>query len=780
MHLKNVTLELSGKPFYNTSEERMREVCVEMFTQWKRLTDGADRVSVMLWISDGSEILTYSGGLEQEFEWAYWVGCAQPWPVPADAPERRKIDVHCFPRKYREDVTLRSYAWLKRLIETIRETGRAITGKPIRIGATFDNGPEFAISKFKYETHREIAQGHSIFPNSFVTCNTVLHADTARYAAFPHGIPEGTSLGTFLGAQYAAFARDLGYDYIWLSNGMGFGTETWKITGALFDGEKFHPDKAAAAKESLLRFWRDFKAAAPDAAIETRGSNFSAGTEMASDAAPLREIYHDYKIAPPVNPPWAALNFNSGLELAAWMSHVAELPGDYFPYRFYTHDPWFYNSPWLDRYGRLPWDIYMPLSVCRIDENGKAQIPNSVAFLSVDDTYGNLPAQVPDEVIPHIKTAFREAPDAPGLLVWIYPFEEYGRLENIAQTFNEDIFLGEALQNGLPLNTVISTGNFRTLRFAAPLLVASVTAADACLPELRAAMERGSKVLVYGSMQNMSGELAGLLGLCRAPEISGSVTLQSNLTSDAFEQGAAPNSLAVAPHYDGGGLCETAAEGTQVLVEAVQGGERRVIASLRGNAAFVRSLTAQEQPHAFPAPAFARQLLGCWGWQFQCVAFSPASILPRLTVSRHKNGFFFSGLALDSSADMLLNTPFGAPVPEESATRIKNGAALWRMEKSLRRECRCFVKQAEDAVVTAKIDFPAYPGVTWRVHYSGLQNAEVRFFPPPGFEKKLEVMNGPERLRFYESNVIPHEWEETPFGPCVVLKNISGFLYFTW
>lgn len=79
----------------------------------------------------------------------------------------------------------------------------------------------------------------------------------------------------------------------------------------------------------------------------------------------------------PVNSPWAALNFNTGVELAAWMSHVAEAPGGEFPFRFYIHDPWFRNSPWLDRYGREPWDIYLPLSIGRLGASGKIETPST-------------------------------------------------------------------------------------------------------------------------------------------------------------------------------------------------------------------------------------------------------------------------------------------------------------------------------------------------------------------------------------------------------------------
>ena len=325
--LKNVTLELSSKPFRDESEETMYTVCGKMFSQWKLLTDSADRVSVLLWIADGSEILEYSGNMDQTFEWAYWLGAANR-PCPKNPTYRDLRSPHHCNATYIDSPKPRSYAWLKRLIEVIRVVGEKAVGKTIRIGATFDNGPEFAISDFKYRRHREI-----LAKNDFVFCDAVLHADNEHYAAYPDGIPEGTSLGTFLGKQFHEFSRDLGYDYIWLSNGMGFGRETWGITGALSDKQRFYPEKVDETAGAMLGFWHDFTSNCPGVEIETRGSNYSAGVEMSTDAAPLRELYRDGVITAPVNSPWAAIDFRTGLEISAWMSHIAELPNDMVPYR---------------------------------------------------------------------------------------------------------------------------------------------------------------------------------------------------------------------------------------------------------------------------------------------------------------------------------------------------------------------------------------------------------------------------------------------------------------
>ena len=65
----SVTLEVSLKPFKETNDEYIRWVCAKIFRQWYPLIKDRKNVSVMLWTADGSEILDYSGDLDDSFEW---------------------------------------------------------------------------------------------------------------------------------------------------------------------------------------------------------------------------------------------------------------------------------------------------------------------------------------------------------------------------------------------------------------------------------------------------------------------------------------------------------------------------------------------------------------------------------------------------------------------------------------------------------------------------------------------------------------------------------------
>ncbi len=811
--LHHITLEVSGKAFHDDSDEELRRVCRDMYRDWRPLIERADRLAVLLWVADGSEILEYGGSLDDTFEWNCHQGVANANPnIPASSDERIKRHVHHYPRLVRPDAAPRRYGWLKRLIEVIREcAAAAFPGKPVTVGATFDNGPEFAVSDFKFRKHREIAQGHSLYANSFVVCTAKLHADPMPYAGFPEGIPEGTGLGTFLGRQFRHFARDLGFDYLWLSNGMGFGIETWKVTGALFDRQRFYPEKAGEAAGALLDFWRDLRRELPDTPIETRGSNFSAGVEMATDGCPLPDIYEKYQISPPVNSPWAALNYNTGIELAAWMSHIAEAPSPRIPYRFYIHDPWFLNSPWPERYGREAWDIYLPLSVARMNATGGLDTPDSLALLSVDDSHGHMPEQVPLEVIPHLARAFDKAPDAPAPLLWVYPFREYDRAKSVnpAAVFNEEWYLAGAIQEGLPLNTVIGTEAFRTLAgtrpeaFAGVILIVPVHGVTKKnFAALSRVIDAGGSVMFYGPLGGALPDLKALLELADAAPLHGEIRVESTLKGDSCRVGDFGAAVQVTSPYHAGGLSEvsTAGNGFEILLRGVRGKESRVLAEWKqspagGGIAFVRSLlptTAESESRgqlvdlegaerAYPALRVMRTLLSRFGWTLRTRFHRPGQLPPRINLSRHENAFFFGIFAPDTMVELLLDTPLGAPVFDERECLLGAGGAVSYPPKTSHAECRALVRQRGESLVGCKIGRAGHAGYTARRYYSGLVDADIRFFPPPEAAGKLEVSDNtaaPDDLQ--GGTLLEPEWCDSPLGRHVLIRNFTGRLHFSW
>ena len=506
--MKNITLEMSLKPFKQTDDKYIENVCKTFFTQWAPLLKKADTVSVLLWAADGSEILDYTGDMNKSFEWAYRIGDANK-PDALDAinwrTDSEKIDLHSANYFYIENPPIMTYTILAGIIKTIKSVGTELTGgKKITVGATFDPGPEFAKSSFKYERHREICMGNDMGKATMVCCYSVLNGDAEKYAAYPNGIPDGTKFGTFLGKQAEIFLTDMGYDYIWLSNGLGFGRETWSKHGAIYDGENFNAAALKEIKDCVVEFW-DLFTAECKFPIQVRGTNMSMGIDFSTDGVPLKTIYDSVDgILPPPNSPWAALNGNFGLELMGYMSRISYVPDKDFLIRYYIHDPWWMNSPWYDRYNGLPHDIYLPFAISRIDENGQVNSPTNLNLLTIDNSLGDMPDSCIYEPMPHLMKAIKELPDAVSPVVWVYPFDEYSAADSeymLKAMNNEDWFIAGAITEGCPITSVTTTSLFAKQDksiYKPSVIVTPVPYTDEFKNEITNYIDNGGKVIFYG------------------------------------------------------------------------------------------------------------------------------------------------------------------------------------------------------------------------------------------------------------------------------------------
>ena len=798
MFWKKLDLEVSLKPFADHSEEGIRRVGHRIFSQWRTLIENADLVSLMFWAADGSEILDYNGKMTDRFEWAKWIGVANPQAEKTDLPLDQK-NVHEHPRYFMENPPEFTYGDLKRVLSVLKQEFREMyPGRVLRLGATFDSGPEFAISDFKYRRHPEVCRGFCLGDKAFVCCYMTLHGDDRSYAGFPDGIPEGTSLGTFLGRQAQHFLTDLGFDYLWLSNGFGFGMETWGVTGALFDGQKFSPERAAEVKTKISGFWHDFRKECPSFPLETRGTNLSTGMDLTSDATPTREIYREVSdLEVPVNSPWAALNGDFGMELAGWMSHIAELPaGKGYPFRYYLHDPWFINSPWIDRYGRSPYDIYLPLSITRMRGDGSVEVPNALHFLTIDDSYGQMPDVVPIETTHFLYDAETTLPDSPGPLVWIYPFDEYhdevyaGR--NLEEIFGEDYLIRGAINCGFPLNTVISSGNFLAALATKPevfrdrILIAPTTLAvnNRAFAALRRHVEEGGRALLYGAAHAEAA--AEWLELVPAEPVEGEFSLEM--------AGGGRERVRHLARYSSGALDRVLRAGSDATVwaEYHREGIRRPAALVRcagrglvgwvcgtnsfeidPGSAWAREFRPEE---FFPAERLMRKALEAFGYSIEFHKVDP--LLPDncLTLRYCRNALYLVGFAKNTTGDQLFRFPDGAPLFSRSDAVLCGGRTSCHSERAVNLECRIFVS-GDDSVLTCR-DVPlGYPGIRRVMHITGLRHATVVFRPETldgmiyGFAQEQRSLWGEQ---------LPAELQQDGFGPKFVLRDLTGDLFIRW
>lgn len=505
---RDVTLEMSLKPFKQTDLAYVQQVCRTVFEQWRPLLKGKEKVSILLWVGDGSELLDYAGRLEDPMEWARFVGTANLPYLEEGAP--LETGLHERKQDYIPHPPAMTYGTLKTIIAFLRAEGqRCCPDATIRIGETFDIGPEFAVSDFRYRRHRECLSLSSDCDGfGFVDVSSRLHGDSRPYAAYPKGIPEGTPFAAFLARQTAAFFQDLGFDYLWLSNGLGFSADPWKTTGKIFDGERYYPEKLSQTKAKVFEFWTLFRKHCPHVPLETRGTNNSVGIDYASDGVPLYDIYRGgFDMVAPPNSPWAAINDNYGLELMGHMTRICHLPNDSFPFRYYLHDPWWLNSPWYDRYDNSPCDIYLPMAIARIDENGKVQTANKLNLLSIDNSYGGLPDACVNEPIPHLLKADKDAPDEIAPLVWIYPMREYSTTEDprlLREMHQGDSFICHAINDGFPLCCVTPTDFFvghEDSLYQNRILLSPVPTEEAVKEKLLRLARQGVNTILYGTQE---------------------------------------------------------------------------------------------------------------------------------------------------------------------------------------------------------------------------------------------------------------------------------------
>ena len=804
-----VELELSLKSFADTSDEGCRAVARKLFRQWMPLIRRGTSAAVMLWVADGSEILDYNGREEDDFPWCQYIGTGNPTVDERTIHDpERWLSLHVRPFPYRGPKELRKFTYgeLKRVVTALKEVGREMTGADIRVVETFDPGPEFAPSSFKFERHPEISSGSVIECTTgdssmnakvkgWVNAAAVLHGDTHPYATYPDGIPEGTPFGEFLGRQARRFCDDLGFDGLWLSNGFGFAFSAWNWQGQVFDGKRFRTEDIDATRDGIRTFWETFTHAFGDKIIEARGTNLSTAIDIATHGSPVDTIY-SYPFLTPPNSPWAALDYRFGLELVGYLSHIAETTDKGYLFRYYIHDPWWYNSPWFDRYGGNPHDIYLPLSTARLDGDGNVTRPAGINLLSCDDSFGHLPERLPLEVIPHLNAAFDSYSDAPGLLTWVYPFRYYCqhglRDRKPGDIFMDDWFMESAVDAGLPLGTVISDANLRKIppeKLRRTVLVSRVPdAGTEHEAGILKAVRAGVRILFYGSTVNASDEMLDLLGLAHAAPLDGTdFTLSTTLEEDTFETGSVSHTLRHVPLVSGGGLIEVAKPGAEVIATA-QGnaGERAYgtdnsaahVAWIRGSFPHNADVNGQipkllDHEQFFPVGVLLRLALQKFGIRITFSAFKPNDKLPLLLYPACRGGYFQTGFSKNTTIRAAISMPWGAPIPVTCDAIVEDSTAFVTPKVWGHDELRVFVKQKERSSITCRWAAPETLLVDHHIVLEGLTDATVTFFAPKG-----------DFVQFGE-NLTYHLWKNNKEYACpepdmYVVPHCNGLLSISW
>jgi hypothetical protein len=632
-----------------------------------------------------------------------------------------------------------TYADLKRIIQALRETAKEMYGKEIWVGDTIDAGPEFVESEFKFERHPELLKGgpKSEFPKSlaFLCCYAEMNGDKFPYATFRKGIPQGTPFGTFLGRQFESLASTVGFDYVWFSNGFGLTHYAWNYLGEIFDGRESHPERAPENIKKFVSFWENFRAECPKRPIEIRGTNFSIGMDAATHGIDIREIYRVGGLHnPSPNPPWGSSNL--GLEMVSHLSRISSTPQRSFPFRYYINDSWFAVVPWADYYNREAFDVYCPMSASRINASGKVETPTDMDLMTVNTGFGELITTQASEVEPHLRRAFDIAPDEAGPLVWIYPFTEYSdELHRpSAQTqkaFFGDWFVARSITGGLPLNTVTTTDNFTKLSkksdtFGGRVIIAPAPAAhwnyaDSILEHVK----KGGEAIIYGSLHDAPKNLLDALNIAIDDPIEGDLDITLQMKEDTYTAKPPKRPLRHPALQNDGGVTEVLADksdkATQVRATVSSKGKRRVYAVVRearnwkgGKLAWIRGTLPFEakadslEPVMFKADEVAdaspwmRYLLSDFNIDIRNIRRSISNKPNYLFAARSRGSYFFNGHSPDTTVDIQLRFPEGAPIFCERQTFVANSTATYHLDRTSNFECQAFLQQTAESLVSHK------------------------------------------------------------------------------
>lgn len=786
--MKNITLEMSLKPFKKIDKEYIEEVCSKIFEQWKPLVKGAETVSVLLWSADGSELFDYSGNMDDEFEWGKYVGAANVGErdyniVPKEIdPEGISTYLRCY--EYIDNPPQMTYKKLAEIVDAIKRVGKAaLPQKKIRVGTTIDPGPEFAKSSFKYQRHNEVCRGGGQGNCKFICAYDSLKGDSWHYASYPNGIPDGTPFGTFLGKQTAVFVKDMGFDYLWISNGLGFGPEPWSPKGPLFDGESFNGEEIEGVKDEVLSFWKYFREECPDFPVEVRGTNMSAGIDFATDGIPLREIYDKFSILPPPNSPWAAIDGDFGLELMGYMSRISYLPDDRYLFRYYLHDPWWMNSPWYDRYNGQPHDIYMPLAVSRIDEEGNIGCPTHMNILSVDNSMGDMPESCVNETIPHFLKAFKEMPDSVAPVVWIYPFDEYMNAKTekqLNEMFFADWFIRGAINNGLPLASVTTTTAFAKQDksiYRGSVLISYVPEADSEYEkQIINYAKNGGRVIFFGDTIRAGADFLDLCGIENGMPVSGEL--------DISVEGKLCGIIKHSELICGGGIGQKALRDNEFVNI---GG--RCAGICEKNFIWLRGTVSADYRNGVRLPMVHNEKEYFIGEKLLCGAVGMLGLetvfekqvgvkSPVIMWHRYDNAYIFSSYHPSTTVKTKMKFRFGAPILDGYETIIDNGYSTYHFPKAEHRECRVFVEQ-NDGTVQCKELPPGSFQMRRRIKVSGLKNATVRFLGEEYCKENLYVVKNCKSTFYLDSEPIEGGYVNIDGIMFYEARNVSGEMVFS-
>ena len=109
-----------------------------------------------------------------------------------------------------------------------------------------------------------------------------------------------------------------------------------------------------------------------------------------------------------------------------------------------------------------------------------------------------------------------------------------------------------------------------------------------------------------------------------------------------------------------------------------------------------------------------------------------------MSLSRSAKALWLSAYSSNTTTDLSLKLPLGAPVFCGMEIELVEGAAVYHISRSEHRECRIFVEQ-QQGVLSCRETPPINARFRRNIRLSGLQDATIRVFSEPGCECALST-----------------------------------------
>jgi len=148
-------------------------------------------------------------------------------------------------------------------------------------------------------------------------------------------------------------------------------------------------------------------------------------------------------------------------------------------------------------------------------------------------------------------------------------------------------------------------------------------------------------------------------------------------------------------------------------------------------------------------------------------------------MARHANGFFLSGYNPDNTVIQHLRLPQGAPVMVGMATRLLGGRATYTMPPAWHRECRVFIEQAGEGLVSCHEQHSGDINTRRRLIVRGLDAATVRFYPECGNVEKVAMLRNPAYPYLVGDFVTLQECRDR-WGHYLEARDVTGDVLISW